>query len=266
MARDEVTLREDGRWGGKLTRRPLPDVDSEIDALSAADRAAMVEVWHGRSASERRVADSFAVIRDALVGLAADPKLTALAARAIDDEFRHAELSRLVASRYAGRDLPAPELLPLVYPKHEEAPVRLRHLLHVVGQCCLNETIASAFLEAALSLAKTPLATAALRELLSDEVDHARLGWALLASVDERTRADVIPWLPSMAIANLRMWREAPRKYPDNPELAAHGAPPLDAVERALLTAFRELIIPGFEQLGMAVPELRAWLDRGAPT
>mgnify|MGYP001546130774 CR=1 FL=1 len=189
-----------------------------------------------------------------------------LAARAIDDERRHAELSHVVASRYAGRDLAAPARLPLTFPRHEQADARLRHVLHVVGQCCLNETIASAFLEAALAGTRTPLATAALRELLSDEIDHARLGWALLASVDDRTRESVAPWLPEMAIANLRMWREAPREYPDDPALAAHGAPTASVVEEALKMAFRDLIIPGFERLGIGVPEIEAWLARGAPT
>lgn len=266
MASDEVTLRSDGRWGGKLTRRPLPAVDAAIDALPGADRALLAEIWHARGASERRVADSFVVIRDALSALSADPALVELASRAIDDELRHAELSRVVASRYAGRDLEAPERLLLTFPKHERATTRLRHVLHVVGQCCLNETIASAFLEAAIAGARAPLAMAALRELLSDEIDHARLGWALIASVDDRTRAEVAPWLPDMAIANLRMWREAPRKYPDNPALAAHGAPPADVVEDALRMAFRDLVIPGFERLGIAVPEIGQWLDRGAPT
>jgi hypothetical protein len=276
MASDEVTpapsetprtpIRPDGRWSGKLTSRPLPSEDPAIDALPANQRALLTEVWLGRAASERRVADSFGVVRDALTALAADPALIDLAERAIDDEMRHAELSRVVASRYAGRELDAPPLLPLTIPAHKRASDKLRHVLHVVGQCSLNETIASAFLEATLAEARAPLATAALRELLSDEIDHARMGWALLASTDRATRDAVAEWLPEMAIANLRMWRKAPRQYPDDATLEAHGAPSADAVEAALLMAFRDLIIPGFEALEMPMTKVRAWLDDGAPT
>jgi hypothetical protein len=260
---DEVTLRPNGRWAGRLTNRPLPEQDEEIDRLEAEERALIAEVWTGRAASERRVADAFVIVREALKSLDADPVLIELADRAVDDEMRHTELSRLVASRYAQREIPPAPLLPLSVPRHERAGDRLRHVLHVVGQCCLNETIASSFLETTLAEARTPLATSALRELLSDEVDHGRLGWALLGSLDDTTRREVEPWLPSMAIANLRMWRTAPRPYPEGATLAAHGLPSEALVEAALLRAFRDLILPGFEHLAMDTTKLRAWLDAG---
>jgi hypothetical protein len=264
LASDEVSA--NGRWGGKLTSRPLPESDHEIDALEPEERSIVSEVWSGRAASERRVGDAFVVVRDALVAIHAAPALIELATRAIDDEMRHAELSRRVASRYAGRELAPPPVLPLTVPQHARADARLRHVLHVVGQSCFNETIASAFLEAALAQARAPVAMGALRELLSDEVDHARIGWALLASADAATRRDVEPWLAGMAVANLRMWREAPRTYPDGGSLGAHGVPSVAVVESALVAAFRDLILPGFETLGMNVDAMRAWLESGAPT
>lgn len=266
MASHEVTLRPDGRWAGKVTSRPLPESDPAIELLSAAERTLLVDVWLGRAASERRVGDSFVVVGKALRALGADDVLVDLADRAVDDEMRHAELSRLVASRYAGRSLDAPALLELVVPRHARASDSLRHVLHVVGQCALNETIASSFLEVALAHARAPTATAALRELLSDEIDHARIGWALLASVDDAMRQAVGEWLPDMAIANLRMWREAPRQYADDVHLTAHGAPSADTVEESLLAAFRDLILPGFDALGIVTTRTRAWLERGAPT
>jgi hypothetical protein len=268
MAPDQVTWqltwRADGRWSGNLTSRPLPEDDSSD--LTPDERAVLAEVWIDRAASERRVADAFAVVHDALDALGADPALRELALRAVDDEMRHAELSRRVASIHAGRPLSPPPLLPLSVPSHRGADERLRRILHVVGQCAFNETIASAFLESALAKARAPLALAALRELLSDEIDHARIGWALLASLDERTRRAVEAWLPSMAIANLRMWRDAPRRYPDSPKLAEHGAPPRADVEEALLMALRDLVIPGFDALEMQIAPMREWLARGAPT
>lgn len=260
-----VTIRADGRWRGSVTSRPLPD-DDTIDELSSAERLTLADVWLGRAASERRVSDAFAVVRAALDALGATQDLIALATRAVDDEMRHAELSRVVASRYAGRPLAHPPLLLLTVPPHEGASEQLRHVLHVVGQCCFNETIASAFLEAALIETTAPLSRAALRELLSDEIDHARLGWGLLASLDESMRRNVERWLPAMAITNLRMWREAQRTYASEERLAEHGAPRADAVERALIMAFRDLVIPGFAHLGLATQPIREWLDVGAPT
>ena len=124
---------------------------------------------------------------------------------------------RVVASRFAGRELAEPARLILDVPKHEGASPALRQSLHVFGQCALNETTASAFLETCLAESKVPLAHVALRELLSDEIDHARIGWAHLASLDAPSRAAVTPWLMPMMAANLSMWRDS-------------GAPPKPSV------------------------------------
>jgi hypothetical protein len=259
-------IRADGRWLGRLTQRPLLDGDATVECLDDASRSLISAVWLARSATERRVADSFALIREALTELRADSTITKLAERAIDDEFRHAEICRLVASRFAGRELEAPALLELAVPKHHGATQRTRGVLWVLGQCCMNETIASGFLEAALRCAGGPMARGALRELLSDEIDHARMGWMLLASLPPAVRTDVEPWLLQMLRLNLKMWRDSPRDYPGNAELAAQGAPTEIVVEQALLGSIGELIIPGFEEAGFSMTEARAWLAAGAPT
>jgi hypothetical protein len=230
----------------------LPDSDPSLDALSDRDRSALVSAWWNRSASERRVADAFAVVRDDFAALGAAPEVLALAARAVDDEYRHADLCRLVGSRVAGRELDEPSRLTLVVPEYKGTSERLARTLRIVGHCVLNETTASAFLETAIADATGSLARAALRELLSDEVDHARLGWAHLQSVGPDIRREISPWLVPMARANLAAWRE-PRPYEASPALTAHGAPSPEAVERVLVAAMRDLVVPGLEHLGIQV-------------
>lgn len=267
MATHQVTTYgSGGRWDGRLTARPLPAVDLELDGLDDAQRAELVATWLGRAASERRVADAFEVIRDALTDLGAASELVALAERAVDDEYRHEELSRQVASRFAGRELESPARLTLIVPEHPGADGELLRTLHVLGHCAMNETFASAFLEASLAFTKAPLARVAVLELLSDEIDHARLGWAHLGSLDEARRRAVAPWLPSMVRANLKMWRDTPRPYSTDAVVHRHGAPPLDAVETALKGAISDLMIPGLEHFGLPTGPLRAWLAAGAPT
>lgn len=257
-----------GRWKGRLTSRPLPEVDPSLDALAPADRARLAETWLLRAAMERRVGDSFAVVRDALVRRNAPAELVTLAERAIDDELRHEEISRVVASRYAGKELSLPPRLPLTVPKHEGASPELRDTLHVVGQCVFNETTASAYLEASLAAAADgSLAKAALRELLSDEIDHGRIGWAHLASLGGRERAEVAPWLHPMAFTNLREWRrETPYDPAHSEAMTAQGVPPARVIHEALVDALRTLIVPGLEELGMDVRALRGWIDAGAST
>lgn len=255
-----------GRWKGRLTNRPLPMDDPQIDCLTDNQRSELAQVWLARAASERRVADAFSVIHGAFRDLDGYPELAALAVRAIDDEYRHAELSRQVASCFAGRELAAPERLQLVVPEHPGVAPRLLRTLHILGHCAMNETFASAYLEAGLLYTRDGLARAALRALFSDEIDHARIGWAHLASLRADEREELAPWLPALVRANLKMWRDSPRPYPTDPLLHAHGAPPAAAVERALLDAVRLLIIPGLEHFGIPVETIRHWLEQGAPT
>jgi hypothetical protein len=259
-------LREDGRHGGRLTGRPLPEHDPTLDALTAQEREELASHWLARAASERRVADAFEVIRDTLGEAGAPSELVELAHRAIDDEMRHAELARVVASRFAGRPLDAPPRVALVVPAHHGASPELRRALHVVGHCALNETFASAVLEAALAATTGRLASAALRELLADEIDHARIGWGYVAHTDTATRAAIGRWLPRIARENLRAWREADRAYPTEPRLVAHGALSRELLEGALLGALRTLILPGLRHVGLPTAELERWVELGAPT
>jgi hypothetical protein len=243
-----------GRYRGALTSRPAPAEDLTIALLSSTDRAYLSEVWLVRAAMERRVADAFVVVGDALARRGAAYELIQLAARAVDDEYRHAELSRFVASRYAGRELNAPKRLTLEVPALTGASPELRATLHIVGHCVLNETTAAAYLELCLHKATGPTAHWASRELLADEVDHGRLGWGHLAALSPAERAQVTAWLLPLTYLNLRVWRkETVVEAAPNPVFEAHGAPNAVDVEAALSGCLNNLLIPGFEALGLDV-------------
>jgi hypothetical protein len=241
----------------RLSRRPLPEPDASIARLSDEDRRLLVGSWGGRAGAELAGAESFRIIAAALRDLGAEPELQALAARAVDDELWHSEICHQVASIYAGRALPAPVVPAHQIPEHAGAGEALRRTLHVVGQCCINETSAAAFYETCLAGARTSLSRAALRALLSDEIDHARVGWAHLGSplVDGETRAGVAAWLPSMIAANLRAWRER-AAAPERAALIENGTPSFAAGDRAIVGALRDLLRPGFARLGFDVGAL----------
>ena len=262
----EPEFGEHGRWGGRLTRRDLPEDDPSIDELVPAVRERLATIWQYRAATERRVADSFEVIRASLERRRADQSLIELAQRAVDDEYRHTELSRRVASRFRGAEVETPPRLPLEVPKHLGASAELRDDLFVIGQCLFNETTASAFLECCLNHAEGALAQVALRELLADEVEHGRMGWTYLASLDRKERERVEPWLLPMAFTNLKLWRKETPPDAENAALAAHGAPPAAEIHRALVDALETLIVPGFAELGLRTEPLATWLRTGAPT
>ncbi len=237
-----------GRWGGRLTNRPLPKRDPSILALSLDDRHALAHLWLGRSAGERRVSESCAVIRAALVRRNAPQELVDLATRAIDDELRHAEIWRQGAECYFGETLPPPANWPLEVPQID-APAAVCDSLFVLGQCVFNETTASVFLQTCLRLARGRLARAVLREVLADEIDHGRIGWAYLAWMPAPDRTALQPWLPAMVRAHLREWS---RGFKDVPRVfEEHGIPSKSDTEAAIQQALNDVIRPGLAQWGL---------------
>jgi len=246
------------RWGGRLTKRPLPEHDDTIALLSEADRRGLSAFWLSRSAGERRVSDSMVVIRDALAKLGEPAPLVELAERAIDDELRHARLWHLGAQRFALDGQGTPEHWPPFVP-HYDAPDDLRYRLYVIAECVLNETTASTFLQTCLRLARGPLAVAVLREILSDEIDHGRIGWAFLARLSRSQRNELQPWLVPMLRAHWKEWTRALHDVPDT--YAAHGIPSKADTSEAIVASLRDVILPGLKAQGFATRQMDAWLD-----
>lgn len=235
----------------RFSRRPLPAPDSSVDALSDEDRAILVLVWGSRANAEAGAVESFQFIHETLKACGAATEIIKLAERAIEDELWHSRICHRLASTYQGAELPDPKPEPLRVPSHAGSSASMRTLLHVVGQCCLNETTGSAFYEMCFSRARGEPARSGIRALLSDEVDHARIGWAHLASLrlSVEERADFETWLPKLIEANLLSWR-ARARVPERPALIAHGCPPYEAGDDAVRGALRDLILPGLARAG----------------
>lgn len=258
--------KRDGRWGGAVTKRPLPEAQAELDEIPFATRQTLARIWFTQASTEARVADSFAVVHRSLAALGADRGLVSIAERAIDDEHRHAELCLEMARRYANNPaLPAVPELPFEHPLHPAAlDERERQMLWVMGQCAFNETFASAYLSLSRDVAESPLAKAAISELLSDEIDHARIGWAYLSTCTAAQRERLAHWAHALAVSNLREWRllELNRDV----DLGPFGVPEAGAIEAALLDVLGEVIVPGLERSGVMSSSLAAWVKAGAPT
>lgn len=240
----------------------LPLDDPSVDAEDAATRAIIGHQWQERSSAELRVASMFAIIARELFETGADPVVQQIVARAVSDEVRHAEICRALARRYLARDVAWPPPGPVPLPHHGPASEALRPTLHITAMCCINETLATAWLERSLADTTAPLARAAVRALLADDVDHARAGWAHLASphVSARVRAQIAGWLPRLleAAAALPWLRGAG-------PAAAHGVPshgvPSSATTRAVvMETLHEVVMVGLDRVGVDTASARAWL------
>jgi hypothetical protein len=239
------------------------EADREIDALSAGERALLAFAWHERAAHELGAHDGLRRVLVAFQELSVSPALTAFATRACEDELRHAELCRAVAERFAGHELLLPAATPITLPDFPGATSRLTAALQVLLQALISESFATSVLECSLRFATGRLARSALVQLLSDELDHARIGWTYLAGTSDAERRSIEPYLHALVAAELKRARTA---LGHTRGLVGHGVPAHAAVERALFGSVREAILPGFSSFGLPAHEIWSWLRSGAST
>ncbi len=234
--------------------------DAEIDSLAPEARTALAAVWQKRGGLELQVGSAFATVASELVELGAARPVIEIIGQAVRDEIHHAEISVELAARYRGGDPLWPAPSPVHIPAFAPATGTLRATLHVIALCCINETVACAVLEAAMSRAKSPLVRTGLQSILSDEIDHARAGWAHLASpfVSAETKRTLPPWIKRLLAGKLDalLEDEAPmpgEAFPD------HGMLSREAFRKTVHAALDDVVLPGFEAAGIDIEPARAW-------
>lgn len=237
--------------------------DPSVDALDASARAGLGAYWMMRAASELRVSHVFRALGHELQSTGASDVVHQLVASAIDDEARHSEICRRLAERYAGHAFPPPCVKPPSLPAFEGADPALRAALHVTTLSCVNETIASSWLRECLERSTSPLARAANRLHLREEIQHARLGWAHLASehVTPPIRKAIPAWLPRILRANVPQWFRPDASLPEG-GIPEHGALGVADTRALVLEAVRDVVLPGLEEVGIDPSSGRAWLEQ----
>lgn len=221
----------------------------DVSGLSPELRADIGWHWARRSESELTSGVVFANISLALLATGVTPEIAFLAARAHSDEVRHAEICRHVATRYLGADVPFPRPRQVEKPAPTPSQARLAATLHVVQNCCFNESVAMVFLRTCLDQAEHELVRLALRELMREEVDHSRVGWAHLSSVavTEADRDGVARAVPRFIDDMRQLWLTDPGP----PVPPGHGVLDPPELARVVEEALDELILPGLEHCGV---------------
>lgn len=207
-------------------------------------------IWRERAQSELNAASGFAIVLTELFELGAPSAVLELASQAVNDEVRHAELCRGLAERYLGAPVPPPVAKRVSMPRHAGAEGALVKHLHVVGLCCVNETLAAGFLEACLETTDEPDVRPLAKEHLADEVRHGRVGWAHLASVDDATRRAIGPFVPRLVKANVARWARRLQILPRE-GIPGHGVPTRERALASLDETVRAVILPGFAAVGV---------------
>jgi hypothetical protein len=237
--------------------------DPIIDALPQEARATIAAIWQNRGGLELRVAAAFSVLTNELLEHGTVPAALEIVSRAVRDEVHHAQISIDLAARYRG-DAPIwPPPEPVHVPEFAPASPRLRSTLHAIALSCINETVACSILERSIAQAKSPIVRAGLQSILTDEIDHARAGWAHLASgyVTREMRGVLGGWVHRMVTSKLHELVEEHTPLPGE-EFPDHGFLSRQASREIVGATLLEAIFPGFEQTGMDIGETRTWHAR----
>jgi hypothetical protein len=224
------------------------------------ERAVVAAMWAFRARSENQAAARFARIADRLDALEAPHTLRALARRSIEDERRHRGRCAALATRFGHASL---EVELIEAPAPEVAPARLsperRITYELVAFCCLTESINATLLTRSFAVATEPDSRVAMREILADEVQHARLGWAHLAQSNDR--AWVSEHFTTMLEATVPEELRDPRIQSDpSPALRAHGVFARAELREILIECVDGVITPGFSLLGVDAEPIRTWM------
>ncbi len=229
----------------------LPD-DATIELLPGAARQAIAGHWLTRASAELGVAVAFEALRPRLADVGAAAAVLALADKAIEDERRHGELCARLAALYVGGAITIPEARAAALPDFGTGDEPTEVALLALGMCCINESIASEWIRSCWQTATSPAAVAANKAHLQDEIDHARLGWAHLASdaVGPALKTTLRTWAPRLLRVNVAEWKKRDAHLPEE-GIPAHGHLAAAEQDDVIDAAVRDVILPGLAHVGV---------------
>jgi hypothetical protein len=226
----------------------------------SGDGRLLTAVWLVRERTEREARALFAGLAADLGVLDVAPALADMARQAAADEDRHARRCRTLVARFAA-PAAAPPPLP---PRHlrlgpPDLDVERRALYASVALSCVTETLATALLLELRRRATDADVRATLNEILRDEVDHARLGWAHLAAVSRTGDPGwLAPHVPGMLHAALGGQVPQGETSATEPDLSGYGLLPRARVLDVVRAVSADVLFPGLERFGVDTAEARA--------
>src|SRR5262245_27082143 len=225
--------------------RDLPFDDPAVALLSKEERTAIAGHWKHRARSELQVGRAFAAMIPLLRERRARAAILDHLEHGSEEEVRQSEVCAQLAEIYSDDTVVRPQIDSVPLPRFEVGDEDLEMALLVAGMCCVNETIATAWISACLAASQTPLSSMANRIHLHDEIEHARVGWAYLASdaISDATRRALPACLPRLLEANAPGWER------EDPSLPAEGVPShghlaVAVSRRVFVDAVADLVIP----------------------
>jgi hypothetical protein len=185
-----------------------------------------------------------------LIQLGVSPDSISACHRIVQEEFRHAELSREVLLQLGG----SPEAIHIPYEQltfqlDKEAPVPFRALSLCAQTFCCGESTAVPLFKALLEHSNSSITDPVLKQILHDEAGHKVFGWTVLDELLELMGEVATVWLRKRVpdyIEELResydcRWRQC------SEEEMRYGAMPGILYKEISERCIEEVLIPRFK-------------------
>lgn len=209
--------------------------------------------WRWRMEQEHLAVSVFSQLAGALATLGCQPVILSMITRAAADEVRHSEACAGLARRWLGDDaVPAFFRGAATLPAWGEVTPAQTLALHVAETCCISETLTAGFFTEMAERTTDTFTREIVRELLAEELDHARVGWAYLREL-ERRGFDLAFLGRLLPIAIERQVGDilAGNGAKDDPALEAYGYLGQRAAAEIYRAGLVDVVYPGFAELGV---------------
>jgi hypothetical protein len=221
---------------------------AEVEVLDTEQRARVAAYWWQRAEGEMT---SWVGFRHVLADLRLEGSpeaVVTLAERAVADEYKHALFCRDWARHFGhpSTEDPRPRSeVPICFRGATEPENRLLR----IALCCFTETVGCFILRHVRPTVTDPELRELNRYHLADELQHSRVGWGHLASLDEPRKATLRRWLPALLQVLPQACCEGPEQ--DFEELVPFGYFTPRLLRAAYDQAIEEVIAPGLAHLGI---------------
>jgi hypothetical protein len=229
---------------------------------SARTRAA--GVWAFRARAEAIASGRFVQLGRDLADVNAPQVVVEMVERAAEEEARHIRICMDLVEGM-GAHIEKPDTPQFSLPENLKNKQRTV-LLQMVGTSCINETVSATVLAEMMRRAESGQVHDSIQEILRDEIDHGRVGWAYVAHLAQQGEVGFVgEYLPALLDAAVEdELFDTPD--PDDPDAATIGLGTLPKVERARLfqSAVADLILPGLAHFGIDTTGGQNWLKSRA--
>jgi hypothetical protein len=263
----EHEARLTGRPQRRPKRIPWEACDRSIYPKAAIDLA--VDSHVKLAAGEYGAVQLYGALTSAMTMVSLPLDLVTASAAICTDEARHADYAMQMAGVLSGEDVPIPvdrDALERPWKKDVSLEDIDRVALHVAA---ISETLSCGLVSASLERATCPTTQAMLKNLVADEIHHARFGWHYLAwRAPAWSRAARQRLADSMAqnVAGIerRFWkgRDAPASALD--AARALGVLESEGQRDVVREMMEEEIVPALDALGLGASHAWRLRDRGA--